>query len=457
MAKRNNGMGTLRKRKDGRWEGRFNAGVDENGKKQVKYILAKTKTECNEKLEKAIKEYEEAQLILNRCAFLNNANPTLEEWYEIWMESFCKASVKEYTANGYKQYFNAKIIPKIGNINIKNLTTVVCQQFLMDLYQNGRIRNTKSKGNGLSVKTVKDIKIALQTCLQKAVDEELIPTNPCKKVQLPKDEPKEMQTLKANELAAFLQETKDSGCYEFYLLEITTGLRLGEILALTWDDLDMKNKTISVNKQVQRIKSELKATTPKTAASIRKISICDECLNQLIILRSRQRLNTKLIFPSPITNGYRDPSSITRKLHRMQKRAGVPQIRFHDLRHPYVKHTTKIFSLRLMDFQAQAYPDARRKTRGACQLLRVGQSRSPVRPLCNRKRFSCLPPQSKMSWILYAISMRLSGYTSTRSISSSASSVVSVSASKIALDASLRLSCRACSSCFFFACANTAA
>ena len=142
---------------------------------------------------------------------------------------------------------------------------------------------------------------------------------------------------------------------------------------------------------------------------------------------------------------------------QVKDRVGVPRIRFHDLRHPYVKHTTKIFSLRLMDFQAQAYPDARRKTRGACQLLRVGQSRSPVRPLCNRKRFSCLPPQSKMSWILYAISMRLSGYTSTRSISSSASSVVSVSASKIALDAFLRLSCRACSSCFCFACANTAA
>ena len=135
----------------------------------------------------------------------------------------------------------------------------------------------------------------------------------------------------------------------------------------------------------------------------------------------------------------------------------MKRIRFHDLRHPYVKHTTKIFSLRLMDFQAQAYPDARRKTRGACQLLRVGQSRSPVRPLYNRKRFSCLPPQSKMSWILYAISMRLSGYTSTRSISISASSVVSASASKIALDASFRLSCRACSSCFCFACANTAA
>ena len=154
----------------------------------------------------------------------------------------------------------------------------------------------------------------------------------------------------------------------------------------------------------------------------------------------------------PVTKSY-----LHREMDRVAKAAGVKRIRIHDLRHPYVKHTTKIFSLRLMDFQAQAYPDARRKTRGACQLLRVGQSRSPVRPLCNRKRFSCLPPQSKMSWILYAISMRLSGYTSTRSISSSASSVVSVSASKIALDASMRLSCRACSSCFCFACANTAA
>ena len=63
------------------------------------------------------------------------------------------------------------------------------------------------------------------------------------------------------------------------------------------------------------------------------------------------------------------------------------------LQHPYVKRTTKNFSLRLMDFQAQAYPDARRKTRGVCQLLRVEQSRSPVRPLCNRKRFSSFQNQ----------------------------------------------------------------
>ena len=193
-------------------------------------------------------------------------------------------------------------------------------------------------------------------------------------------------------------------------------------------------------------------TQPKTPKSIRVITMPDflaeefrEYCSHLYGIMKKERLFrfTKSHMEHCMATGI--------------ERSGVKRIRLHDLRHPYVKYTTKIFSLRLMDFQAQAYPDARRKTRGACQLHQEGQSRSPVRPLCNRKQLSCPPPQSKMSWILYAISIRLSGYTSTRSISSSASSVVSVSASKITLDASLRLSCRACSSCSCFACANTAA
>lgn len=335
MAKRNNGEGTITKRKDGRWEGRYYTGEVVNGKRVRKNVLAKTKAECKEKLNKAIADNANRMRIIERCNFLTNPEPTLEEWSRIWFESFCAASVKEYTRNSYQSYFDRYILPNLGGMKIKDISTVSCQQFLMKMYTSGRTRNVEKKGKGLSAKTVKDIKIALQTCLQKAEDEGLIESNPCRKVQLPKAPPKEMQTLKANELGAFLQETKDSGCYEFYILEITTGLRLGEILALTWDDLDIKNKTISVNKQVQRIKSELKITTPKTASSIRTVALCDECFNQLIMLRSRQRLDTKLIFPSPITGGLRDPSSVTRKLHRMQKRAGVPQIRFHDLRHSF--------------------------------------------------------------------------------------------------------------------------
>lgn len=335
MAKRNNGEGTITKRKDGRWEGRYYTGEVVNGKRVRKNVLAKTKAECKEKLNKAIVDNANRMRIIERCNFLTNPEPTLEEWSGIWFESFCTASIKEYTRNSYQSYFDRYILPNLGGMKIKDISTVSCQQFLMKMYTSGRTRNVEKKGKGLSAKTVKDIKIALQTCLQKAEDEGLIESNPCRKVQLPKEAPKEMQTLKANELGAFLQETKDSGCYEFYILEITTGLRLGEILALTWDDLDIKNKTISVNKQVQRIGSELKITTPKTASSIRTVALCDECFNQLILLRSRQRLDTKLIFPSPITGGLRDPSSVTRKLHRMQKRAGVPQIRFHDLRHSF--------------------------------------------------------------------------------------------------------------------------
>ena len=241
-----------------------------------------------------------------------------------------------------------------------------------------------------------------------------------------------------------------------FLLDLATGLRRGELMALQWDDLNFKTGVLNVNKQVYDVRGELQVSAPKTKNSIRKIVLPPAVVD--VLREYKKSVDSRWMFPSPVKEDCPlTPGVVRRRLQLILEHAECKHVRFHDLRHPYVKHTTKIFSLRLMDFQAQAYPDARRKTRGACQLLRVGQSRSPVRPLYNRKRFSCLPPQSKMSWILYAISMRLSGYTSTRSISISASSVVSASASKIALDASFRLSCRACSSCFCFACANTAA
>ena len=267
------------------------------------------------------------------------------------------------------------------------------------------------------------------------------------------EERKEMLFWTREEYTKFSEAMMDKPL-SFYAFEVLywCGIREGELLALTPADFDFEKRTLTINKSYQRINKQDVITTPKTPKSNRVIQmpqfLCDELqdyLKQLYGVEPDSRM-------FPISKSY-----LHREMDRGCKQTGVKRIRIHDLRHPYVKHTTKIFSLRLMDFQAQAYPDARRKTRGACQLHRGGQSKSLVRLLCNRKQFSCLPPQSKISRILYAISMRLSGYTSTRSISSSASSVVSVSASKIALDAFLRLSCRACSSCFCFACANTAA
>lgn len=291
--------------------------------------------------------------------------------------------------------------------------------------------------------------------------EELIDINPFHKIQIKYKEPFILpKTIPINNIEqiirfAYLQLTKAKTDYtkkvtlrNALILELlfATGMRISELCTLTTEQIDFNDYIIKIYGK---------------GSKERLIQICNQNV-QALLKRYKEAFEceittNKFFFINRLGNRLSE-QSVRNMINSYVIGAEVPlHITPHMFRHPYVKHTTKIFSLRLMDFQAQAYPDARRKTRGACQLLRVGQSRSPVRPLCNRKRFSCLPPQSKMSWILYAISMRLSGYTSTRSISSSASSVVSVSASKIALDAFLRLSCRACSSCFFFACANTAA
>ena len=201
---------------------------------------------------------------------------------------------------------------------------------------------------------------------------------------------------------------------------------------------------------------QLRTGETKTGAGKRKI-LLPRTTAQL--LRERKKKSySQWIFWNPLRP--EDPISPDSAYHAMKRilqTAGLPDIRFHDLRHPYVKHTTKIFSLRLKVFQAQPIPDALRKTRGAFLHLREGGNHNPFLRSCNKKLSSWSIPQSKMSLILYAISMRLSGYTSTLSMRSSVSAAVSPSELKTALAASCRLSFRACSSCFCFACANTTA
>ena len=158
-------------------------------------------------------------------------------------------------------------------------------------------------------------------------------------------------------------------------------------MALQWDDLNFKTGVLNVNKQVYDVRGELQVSAPKTKNSIRKIVLPPAVVD--VLREYKKSVDSRWMFPSPVKEDCPlTPGVVRRRLQLILEHAECKHVRFHDLRHPYVKHTTKIFSLRLMDFQAQAYPDARRKTRGACQLHRGGQSQSPVRPLCNRKRFS---------------------------------------------------------------------
>ena len=450
--KRANGEGNIRKRKDGRWEGRYTAGYDEKtGKRLIKNVLGKTQAEVKEKLAKAVAEAETVDV--------RRADEyTIGTWLQTWYKLYAKPHLRFSTAEYYRRGIELHITPRIGDIPLKKLTGRDLQGLYKDLREHGRLREAqKGKQPGLSDSTIRGIHTMLHNALDRAVKERLIVRNPADDCVPPKIPKHEMKILPPEQIKSYLTAAEQRCVLPMFYLELISGLRKGELVALQWSDLDIENKTISVSKQAGRNNAgEPDITRPKTENSIRKISIPQDAVD-LLVAEHQKHPGSPWMFPSPKTGEMYHPDSVVNIHKKILKDAGLDHLRFHDLRHPYVKHTTKIFSLRLMDFQAQAYPDARRKTRGACQLHRGGQSRSPVRPLCNRKQFSCLLPQSKMSWILYAISMRLSGYTSTRSISSSASSLVSASASKIALDASLRLSCRACSSCFCFACANTAA
>ena len=382
----------------------------------------------------------------------------LLEWLEIAKGRLAVATYSSYAAMikmPVGPYFRQR------NLTLRELEARHLQMFYSEMLR-------KVKPN-----TVIHYHAIIHSALKYAVKTDMLIQNVADKVDRPRKNSFQPVFLSAEEMQKMFEALRGTKLELPVLVAAFYGFRRGEVLGLKWDAIDFERGTISVIRTVTTItldgkQAEIEQQSAKTKSSLRTLPLIGSFREYFMQVKEAQELNKQVcgncynyeydgfVFVDELGERMR-VEYLTNAFPKFLESHGLRRMRFHDLRHPYVKHTTKIFSLRLMDFQAQAYPDARRKTRGACQLHRGGQSRSPVRPLCNRKRFSCLPPQSKISWILYATSMRLSGYTSTRSISSSASSVVSVSASKIALDAFLRLSCRACSSCFCFACANTAA
>ena len=387
---------------------------------------------------------------------------TVASYLNEWVESYARVNLRPSTYDGYKKTIANYINPYIGGVALNQLTPAMVDKMFQQIID-----------KGLKPSTAAGAKRVLSVALSHARKYRYIETNAAKDTltKFGKSD-KTPDPYTPEQVKALMQRVEGTVWEMPVILGGLYGMRRSEILGLRWRNVDLENNTFDVSEQLPfkvppKTKVIEEMAPPKSNG--RKLPITELArpffLKQFAMQeaqREQAEKDGKPYYDNDLVVAKPDGSPISAswvssQFGKLLEDLDMPHIRFHDLRHPYVKHTTKIFSLRLMDFQAQAYPDARRKTRGACQLLRGGQSQSPVRPLCNRERFSCLPPQSKISWILYATSIRLSGYTSTLSISSSASSVVSVSASKIALDASMRLSCRACSSRFCFACANTAA
>lgn len=458
--------------------------TDENGKRKPKWIpthkkVKGNKTWANNMLPTIRKEWTE-KLLQEATASQQSASPSgpssaaisfvdfLYQWLEYKYKSATgrvmdSKPIELSTYSGYEQQLNNPIAPYFREhpVALCDLT----KQDILAFYEKEleRVKPT----------TVKHYHALIHGALNYAVDKNLIPSNPADRIIISKPEPFKGDYYLDSEVLNLFEVIKGHKIELVVLLTAFYGLRRSEVIGLKWSAFDFNHNCFSIRHTVTtcNVKGErvtIKKDKAKNKSSLRTYPLIPFLKERLLEAKKQQEENRKLCGRSynkeylgyvcvDVIGNLIKPNYVSSTFGKLLAKNNLRHIRFHDLRHPYVKHTTKIFSLRLMNFQAQAYPDARRKTRGACQLHRGGQSKSLVRLLCNRKQFSCLPPQSKISRILYAISIRLSGYTSTRSISSSASSVVSVSASKSALDASLRLSCRACSSCFCFACANTAA
>lgn len=231
--KRKAGDGTIRQRKDGRWEGRIVIGYDDNGYPKTKNVLAKTKKECVEKLQKLKEE----------CGGLKPEKVRSEmpfgDWLTYWYENHSKPKIRPTTQETYGSRIRLHIIPEIGDIPLNKLTQNDLQQFYGRLKKSGRKRFTDKYGEGLSDRMVRMCHATCRSALEKAVQDGLIRVNPAIGCKLPPKKAREMQVLTREELQRFLIQAKFEGYYEVFLLDLATGLRRGELMALQWDDLNM--------------------------------------------------------------------------------------------------------------------------------------------------------------------------------------------------------------------------
>ena len=328
--KRANGEGNIRKRKDGRWEGRYTAGYDpETGKRIIRNVLGKTQAEVKEKLTQA--QQETAGLDVTR-----SEDYTVSTWLRSWYELYAKPNVRPATADRYHLIIETYTIPRIGKIKLKKLTSRDLQKLYKDLMEHGRVQKRSGKGNpGLSSTTVRSVHLTLHCAFERAVKERLIPRNPTDDCIAPKVQKVEMKTLLPEHLKSYLDAANARDVLPMFYLELVSGLRKGELVALLWSDLDTEHKTISVSKQYVRNPSgEVMLSRPKTETSVRQVSIPQDAVDLLIQEHSKHPDN-QYMFPSPVTGEMYHPDSVVKLHEKILKNAGLEHIRFHDLRHTF--------------------------------------------------------------------------------------------------------------------------
>ena len=326
--KRKKGEGTVRLRKDGRWEGRVVVGYDEAGNPKTKNVLAKTKKECAEKLEKLKEQCGDFRPVQVRPEM------RFGDWIDYWYQNFSKPKLRQSTQSSYEGWIYNHLIPGMGDIPLNKLTQADLQTFFRTMKETGRRIHIDQRGKGMADRSVRSCHAVCQMALDRAVKEGLIRTNPAIGCKLPPLREKEMKILSREEIQRFLIQAKAEGMYELFLLELTTGMRRGELLALQWSDLDFKTGRLRINKQVYSVNGKLEINEPKTKAAVRTVILPPAMVE--LLAEYRAQIFSEWMFPSRIKPEQPvDPGYIRKRLQVILERAGCKRVRFHDLRHTF--------------------------------------------------------------------------------------------------------------------------
>ena len=328
MAKNKRGGGSVHLRKDGRWECRLVVGYDERGYPKTKNCLARTKKECLEKL-KALRASCEAP---EKRELPMGPGMTFGEWMDFWYRNYCRPGLRPNTQSAYEAMIYKHILPALGQIPLGKLSQMDLQQFYTQMKTSGRLTRQELYGPDLSDRTVRRCHANCRAAW--VAEEGLIAINPADGCRLPPKKGREMQVLTREELQRLLIQAKAEGCYELFLLELSTGLRRGELLALQWEDLNVETGELRVERQVTRTGGQLVVSTPKTKASVRTLVLPPPVVEALLDYQAI--VHSRWMFPSPKKeDAPRDPASCRKKLETILERTGCRHVRFHDLRHTF--------------------------------------------------------------------------------------------------------------------------
>ena len=327
--KRPDGDGTVRKRADGRWEGRIVIGHKADGTPIYKSVFAKTQKELMPKLHTLIGEY--------RGVEVTDCDMTLEEWAERWLSEYAEPTLRASTVRGYRSLIKSYIAPALGDRQLRGIRQKDVQRF----YNALKRRRVERGGEAVPIadSTVRKAHLLLHEIMDAAVSARLISRNPTNGTKVPKANYAPKAILNEEQLDRFMDAIRSEPVwYDFFYTEITTGLRRGEICGLKWSDLDENGGRLTVRRTVKKGPGgELEVGETKTEKGMRTILLPTSTLE--VLKERRKSAVTDWIFPSP-----RDPekpvapSSAYHRLKVILKNAGLPDIRFHDLRHTFATH-----------------------------------------------------------------------------------------------------------------------